>query len=131
MVIRDYASTIVAVIRLVPVNDLCYMVHTLQLVIKDSLFTQTSVKHFIKKSWKIVGHFEHSEQACRHLSAFWRECEVEEHKLILDVETHWNSSYLMLECLYEQWRAITLFTVERCTIDTLTSHEWDLIHRII
>ena len=39
--------------------------HTLQLIIKDALFSEETVKNVIKDCKKIVGHFRHSEQASR------------------------------------------------------------------
>ena len=51
------------------VADISCMAHTLQLVLRDGLFTQSSVENACEESTarKTVSHFKRSEQACRHL----------------------------------------------------------------
>jgi hypothetical protein len=89
------------------------------------------VDNVVKKSRKIVTHFKHSEQACRYLTEFQHTCDIPQHKLKQDVETRWNSTFLMLERLAEQRKALNLYSVERGNIDTLSASEWELIDRIV
>jgi hypothetical protein len=130
MGIRDNASNMVSAMRIANIDDFGCMAHTLQLVLHDALFTQTSVENVIKKSRKIVTHFKHSEQACRHLSECQHSCDTPAHHLVQDVETRWNSTYLMLQRLAEQRKALTLYSVNRGGIDILTKVEWELVERV-
>ena len=72
MGIRDNATNMVSAMRIAHVDDFGCMAHTLQLVLHNALFCQTTI---VKKSRKIVTHFKHSEQACRHLSACRQSCD--------------------------------------------------------
>jgi hypothetical protein len=129
--VRDNAANMILAMQLAQVTDIGCMSHTLQLVLHDALFTQTSVESVVKKARKLVSHFKHSEQACRQLVACQASSKSEEHKLLQDVETRWNSTYLMLERLVEQRKAINLFSVECGGIDTLTNQEWELTERVV
>ena len=57
--------------------------------------------------------------------------EVPEHTILQDVETRWNTTYLMLERLVQQRKAINLFSVEQGGIDTLSNAEWELADRAV
>lgn len=129
--VRDNAANMISAMRHANITDIGCTSHTLQLVLRDGIFIQTSVEAVVKKARKIVGHFKHSEQACRHLKEFQVSRDVPEHKLIQDVETRWNSTYLMLERLVEQQKAINLYSVERGGIETLSNTEWELAERIV
>ena len=129
--IRDNAANMKLAMKLAGVTDIGCMAHTLQLVLHDALLTQTSVEIVVKKARKIVGHFKHSEQACRHLLEHQQTVKSPEHSLLQDVETRWNSTYLMLERLLEQRNAINLYSVQRGGIDSLSVSEWALSERVV
>jgi len=129
--VRDNAANMVAALRIAAVVDIGCVAHTLQLVLHDALFMQSSVESVVKKARKIVSHFKHSEQACRHLAECQKSCDIPEHKLIQDVETRWNSTYLMLQRVAEQRKALNLYSVERGSITTLTNPEWELAERVV
>jgi len=131
MGIRDNAANMVSAMRIAQVDDFGCMAHTLQLVLNDALFCQTTVEKIVKKSRKIVTHFKHSEQACRHLSTCQQSCDVPEHQLIQDVETRWNSTYLMLQRISEQRKALSLYSVEHGSIAMLTKTELEMIDDIV
>jgi len=65
--VGDNAANIISAMRLANITDIGCMSHTLQLVLHDALFTQSTVEAVVKKVRKIVSHFRHSEQACHHL----------------------------------------------------------------
>ena len=129
--VRDNGSNMVKAMRVAAIRDTGCVAHTLQLVIHDALFTQTSVEAVIKKARKIVTHFKHSEQACRKFGDCQKSCDTPEHKLLQDVETRWNSTYIMIERLVEQRRAVNLFSVDHGGINTLSSAEWELAERLV
>ncbi|GBP78624.1 Zinc finger BED domain-containing protein 4 [Eumeta japonica] len=106
------------------------MSHTLQLVIKDALFSEERHEIVIKTCRKIVGHFKRSEQASRKLIECQKQCGIPTHSLIQDVEVRWNSTYNMLERLLEQKTAVNLYSVEHDRIDTLSSSDWELMKNL-
>ncbi|XP_032835197.2 zinc finger BED domain-containing protein 4-like [Petromyzon marinus] len=129
--VRDNAANMKLAMRLAGVTDIGCMSHTLQLVLHDALFTQTSVEVVIKKARKIVTHLKHSEQACRHLVEQQQTVKSPEHSLLQDVETRWNGMYLMLERLVEQRKAVNLYSVQRSGIDSFSLAEWELAARVV
>lgn len=129
--VRDNAANMVCAMRVAGITDMGCMAHTLQLAIHDALFTQTSVANIVKKARKIASHFRHSEQACRKLVDCQAASDTAHHKLLQDVETWWNSTYVMLEHLTEQRKAVNLYSIDYGTIDTLTKSEWELAERIV
>ena len=100
--VRDNAANMTRAMHVAGIADMDCMAHTLQLAIHDALFTQTSVENLVKKARKIVSHFKHSEQACRKMVECQKSSETAQHKLLQDVKTWWNSTYVMLDRLTEQ-----------------------------
>ena len=130
MGIRDNAANMISAMRIANVEHFGCMAHTLQLVLHDALFSQSTVENIVKKSRKIVTHFKHSEQAYRRLSDYQRSCDVPAHHLIQDVETRWNSTFLMLQRISEQRKALSLYSVEHGGIVMLNKTELELVDRI-
>ncbi|XP_011883029.1 PREDICTED: zinc finger BED domain-containing protein 4-like [Vollenhovia emeryi] len=131
MAIRDNAANMNCATRIAEFSALGCVAHTLQLVIQDAVFLQENVEILKRKCRKIVGHFKRSEQATRYLSKCQETCAVPHHSLIQDIETRWNSTFLMLERLNEQKNAINLYSIERGGIETLNNAEWELATNII
>uniref|UniRef100_A0A3B3S4P9 HAT C-terminal dimerisation domain-containing protein n=1 Tax=Paramormyrops kingsleyae TaxID=1676925 RepID=A0A3B3S4P9_9TELE len=76
----------------------------------------------------IVSFFHHSTRATERLKVVQKQHNFPEHKLILAVETRWNSLSYMLERLLEQREAITtaLCLFGKSTL-CMTEEEWSLI----
>ncbi|CAL1544284.1 unnamed protein product, partial [Lymnaea stagnalis] len=133
--VRDNATKMnKCAMKLAGVADIGYVSHILYgwfCMMRCLKFTQTSVEAVIRKARKIVTHFKHSEQACCHLAEHQLTINVPAHSLLQDVETRWNSSYLMLERLLERTKPIDLFSVERGRIDSLSNAEWALAGKIV
>ncbi|XP_028179231.1 zinc finger BED domain-containing protein 4-like [Ostrinia furnacalis] len=127
MVIRDNAYNMQAAMRCGNFLSIGCVAHTLQLVIHDVIFKDATSMNLIKKCRKVVGHFKRSEQASRYLERFLETCSLPRHVLIQDIETRWNSTYLMLERLLEQKNAINLYMAERGGIEIPTAEEWEQI----
>lgn len=50
--------------------------------------------------------------------------------LTTDIKVRWNSTYLMLQRLSKQKRAVNLYSVEHGGINTLSSSDWNFINDI-
>ena len=109
---------------------LAVFLHTLQLVIEDSIFSQRSVKDIIAKCHQIVGHFSHSASACEKLAQLQEANGLPVHKLIQDVKTRWNSKLQMLERVFEQRVAISAYSVDG-NIPVISSYGYNLIENVI
>lgn len=105
-------------------------IHSLQLVVKESILSQRSVSDIIAKGRKIVTHFSHSSSACSKLKNIQENLKLPTHKLIQDITTRWNSTFYMLERLYEQRQAVTAYASEY-DIPTLAAYEWSLVENIL
>ncbi|XP_030075314.1 zinc finger BED domain-containing protein 4 [Microcaecilia unicolor] len=127
----DNGANMISALRIAGIHDVGCVARTLQLVVHEALFTQASVEALIKKARTIVTHFQHSEQACQKFADCQKSCSVPLHKLLQDTKTCWNSTYIMLERMVEQRRAVNLFSVEHGGINALSSAEWELVERVV
>lgn len=105
-ILRDNGANIVAGLREAGLADASCFAHTLQLCIHDAVLDSKSVSDLISAARKIVAHFKHSSLKCERLRDAQTELTLPQHSLLQDVTTRWNSSYYMLERLFEQKRAI-------------------------
>jgi len=102
----------------------------LQLVIIQGIDSQRSVNDLIAICKRIVGHFSHSSAAYSKLKKIQKELHLAPHKLIQDVPTRWNSTYLMLMRIHEQKRALTVYAADN-NLDSLTANQWALIEPLL
>lgn len=129
LVLRDNAANMVRAMR-DQYESIGCVAHTLQLVIKQALFSEDEIKDVLKKCRKIVGHFHHSEPATRKLTECQKQCGLPEHALIQDIDVRWNSTFLMLQRLLEQKNAVNLYCVEHGRVDSLQSNEWVIVKNL-
>ena len=130
-VVRDNAANMVAGIRQCGLSAVSCTIHTLQLVVKDSILVQRSVKDMLARCRKIVGHFKHSSLAIGHLHSIQNQLSLAKHKLIQDEPTRWDSSYYMLERLVEQRRALSLYDADHGLPEQLSANEWQQAEKIV
>ena len=93
LVLRDSGANMVAGVRECGFESLSCFIHTLQLSINDSLFSQQAVKTIITTSRNIVTHFNRSPLAISKLIEIQDQLNLEKHKLIQDVTARGNSTY--------------------------------------
>ena len=79
-------------------------IYTLQLFIKDSLFEDNRIKLILAKIQKFVCNFSHTSKASEMLEKIQVDFDhaqtIKKAQLaVQDVDTSWNSTYLMLERL--------------------------------
>lgn len=130
-VVTDNAANMVGAISLANLNHISCTAHTLQLVIKETFLGQKSIADACAKARRIVGHFRHSISASKLLKNYQETNKLPVHRLIQDEPTRWNSTYLMLNRLLEQRRAITWLLPELKCNTELSSTEWSLIEQAV
>lgn len=71
--------------------------HTLNLIVKDSLAADTELDDLRSKVRRVVGFFRSSCTAKKKLDNLQKDLKMPQLRLLQEVETRWNSTYLMLE----------------------------------
>ena len=93
-VVHDNAANMVLAVDLVGEwDDFGCFGHTLQLAVNVGL-NLNPLSHLLAAARKFVGHFKHSVTAVASLNNKQKAINVPEHRLIQDVSTRWNSTYL-------------------------------------
>ena len=97
--------------------------HTLQLSINMALDCKdvSALGKMLAEARTIASHYWCSPSAMTALMKIQLENSMPQHKLIQDVVTRWNSQVLMLECLLEQRKVITL-ALSQATGSTVPSN---------
>lgn len=99
-IVTDNASNMVAAIR-----ETYRVLHNL--VIQDSMKADEDLSIIKDKCKHIVSHFHRSVKSSDKLRVIQKQLGVPEHKLVQEVCTRWNSTYLMFERYVEQHEAVT------------------------
>lgn len=86
-----------------------------------------SVEDLISKIRSIVTHFKRSNNSSEKLMTYQKNSGVEPKKLIQDVATRWNSTYLMLDrfCELEEAVKATFALIEK-DLPQITVEEWKI-----
>ena len=112
LVLRDSGANMIKGMRLIDLPDWSCCAHTLQLVVNDGLGSQRMVGDIIARMKRIATHFGHSLLAKQRLQEIQEGLGVEPHTILQAVQTRWNSVLYMIERMYEQKRALTLYAAE-------------------
>ena len=106
------------------INLGCFL-HTLQLVVNNAVLAQPGVQNVIKKCRAIVAHFHKSTVATEELRKMAISKLEAGRKLILDVVTRWNSTFMMLQSCIKNKKAIKCYLVEHEKESlSLSESEW-------
>ena len=106
-IVTDNASNIVAAVKIVGWNHVPCFAHTLNLVVSEAIKSDESVSVIKKKCKQIVTFFHQSVKATEKLKEVQNQLNLQEHKLIQEVDTRWNSTFFMFNHIAEQHDAIT------------------------
>ena len=127
MIVHDNAANMVKGIADTGFKGLSCFLHTLQLVIHDAILEQRIIKDILANCRQITGHFNHSSLAYSKLEELQKQHSLRQHKLIQDVSTRWNSTYLMLERIAEQKLAIATYCAQVPNLPVFDANKWTLI----
>jgi len=97
LVVRDNAANIVKAVNYGGLKHIGCFLNGLHLVLTNSLREQKSVATLLIKIRSIVRKFRHSTKAKSVLMKAQEREGMPWHTLIIDQETRWSSTYLMLE----------------------------------
>ena len=129
LVLCDSGANMVAGVRECGLESLSCFIHTLQLSINDSLFSQQAVKTIVTTHRNIVSHFNRSPLAISKLTEIQDQLNLEKQKLIQDVTKRWNSTYYMLKRNLEQRKALVMYAVDN-KIPSITTYQWGLVQKM-
>lgn len=131
MIVHDNAANMIKGITNTGYSSLSCFLHTCQLVIHDAIFEQRIIKDIITNCRQITGHFNHSPSAYIKLESLQKQHGLKTHKLVQDVSTRWNSSYLMLERIAEQKAALTSYCADVPNLPVFDANKWMLIEKLV
>ena len=106
-VVTDNASNMVSGISKTGWRHLPCFAHTLNLIVQDSIKKNSELSEIQNKYKEVVSHFHRSVKSSDKLKEVQQQLSLPEQKLIQEVPTRWNSTYLMLERFHQQFEAIT------------------------
>lgn len=131
-VITDNANNIVAAVRHNRWNHLPCFAHTINLIVSNSLQEVPEISAILQRCKNIVSYFHKSCKATDKLTAIQSRLNIDNHKLIQDVETRWNSAFYMLQRIIEQEEAIrtTLCLLSRNDL-TISCEDLEIIKGIV
>ncbi|XP_029653797.1 zinc finger BED domain-containing protein 4-like [Octopus sinensis] len=107
----------------------CFL-HSLQLSINESIFSQEDVKNIISTSRDIVSHFNHSALAISKLTNLQTQLNLPVHKLKQDINIRWNSTYYMLSRVIEQRKAPVTYAIDN-NLSILSDIQWITAEKIV
>ncbi|XP_042073325.1 zinc finger BED domain-containing protein 4-like [Haplochromis burtoni] len=126
--VTDGAANMGACARELRLKHAICIAHTLNLVVKKALDQTPELSDIRAKSRKIVGYFRSSTSAKERLSVVQEQLRKPQHKLLQEVETRWNSTYNMLQRLFEQREPVGAALASLTTdIPPMSSEEFGII----
>ena len=131
IIASDNAANITKGIHIAGCQSLPCFLHTLQLVIKDTLHEQRIISDAIAQCRSIVSHFSHSSLACAKLNKLQEQHKIPQHSLVQDVTTQWNSTFLMLQRMVEQKKAIISYVSDAQNHPSLDGNKWNLLSKLL
>ncbi|KAK3511276.1 hypothetical protein QTP70_034777, partial [Hemibagrus guttatus] len=127
LVLRNGGANMVKGMRLAELPDLSCTAHTLQLIVNEGLSSQRAVLDIIAILKSCATHIGHSVLAKQRLRAIQEEVGVPVHNNIQTVPTRWKSMLHMLQRMYEQRRAVNVYTGEHGHISCLSASQWNIV----
>ncbi len=127
-IVTDNASNMILSAQLLKLRHIPCFAHNLNLIVKKALDQTPLFNEIRQKSRKIVGLFRSSCKAKDKLVEMQGLMGRQTLKLIQEVETRWNSTFDMLQRLYDLREPVAA-AISNLNCDTalLTSSEYDII----
>jgi hAT family C-terminal dimerisation region len=131
--LRDNAANMKKGLKDAGLDHFGCFAHTLQLVVHAGIKSQQGVLNVIATGRRIAQYFHKSPLAKDRLVQLQVSLKLPKHRILQDVQTRWNSTYYMLERLYEQRQALAAYVAEYdCPeFGSLDPEKWNLVDKII
>nr|XP_012563472.1 unnamed protein product [Hydra vulgaris] len=127
LIVTDNASNMKAAVKNSGMSSIPCFIHTLQLCIHDSIFSQDTIKEILTLCRGMTTHFNHSPIACAKLKSIQQQLSTVPHKMKQDVPTRWNSSFEMLQRTFEQKVPLATYAAEYDEIKLPTNYQWGIV----
>ncbi|XP_070409459.1 E3 SUMO-protein ligase ZBED1-like [Nothobranchius furzeri] len=118
-------------------HDLGCTGHTLQLAVKAGLVLPEVVKA-VDAARRVVSHFRHSSLASCALKQRQEQLGVKSNKLQTDCPVRWNSTFVMLQRLFEQRIAVQSVLADEAVTKSsvqkslaMRASQWELVEQLI
>nr|XP_047142890.1 zinc finger BED domain-containing protein 4-like [Hydra vulgaris] len=131
LIVTDNASNMKAAVKNSGMSSIPCFIHTLQLCIHDSIFSQEIIKEILTLCRGITTHFNHSPIACAKLKSIQQQLSTVPHKMKQDVPTRWNSSFEMLQRTFEQKVPLATYAAEYDEIKLSTNYQWGIVEKLV
>ena len=126
-IVTDAGANMIASVRNLNIRHVVCFAHALNLVVKKNLDATPGLEDIRSRSLKVVTYFKTSTTAKEKLRV-QEQMQSPVHKLIQEVETRWNSTFHMLQRLFEERQAVgTALATLRTDVRPLTSEDYDTI----
>ncbi|XP_064475464.1 zinc finger BED domain-containing protein 4-like [Ornithodoros turicata] len=124
-IVTDNGRNIRAAVKKLKLSERSCFAHTLQLAIHDAKQECSTLSTLCKKGRSIFGHYKHSSAAQKRLHDMLLQMKKPDLHVVQDVDTRWNSQYLMLSTLLELKEAITVeLATSDADIECFSSSDW-------
>ncbi|XP_078030269.1 E3 SUMO-protein ligase ZBED1-like [Epinephelus lanceolatus] len=101
-IVTDAGANMVASVRILNLRHAICFAHALNLVVKKSLDATPGLEDLRTRARKVVSFFKTSTTAKEKLREVQEQMNRPVKKLIQEVDTRWNSTFLMLQRLFEE-----------------------------
>ncbi|XP_028658775.2 zinc finger BED domain-containing protein 4-like [Erpetoichthys calabaricus] len=130
--VTDNAANLVATAQLLKVRHVPCFAHTLNLVVKKAIDQTPKLQEIHQNAKKIVSLFRSSCNAKEKLSEMHQLMGRPVQKVVQEVDTRWNSTYDMLQRLYDQREAVgAALSNLKTEVVPLTSGEYNIINECL
>ncbi|XP_033221178.1 zinc finger BED domain-containing protein 4-like [Belonocnema kinseyi] len=131
LLMRDNGGNMAKECRVSDIGSKGCTIHTLQLVIKNTIEGNEAVSILLKKCKKISTFFHKSAPATTKLVQIQRDLNLKVKKLKQDVPTRWNSTfYLMLRFLELELCLDSFSEAEDDDSKSVTCAEWEILEEL-
>ncbi|XP_054608845.1 zinc finger BED domain-containing protein 4 [Dunckerocampus dactyliophorus] len=104
--------------------------HTIDLIVSEAIKSQRMVQNLLSIARKICERVHRSAKAKEKLAELQRDHQLPENQLIQDIPSKWRTSFLMLERLMEQKRAIDEMSIECNFREIISCDQWEVIQSV-
>ncbi|XP_069485349.1 zinc finger BED domain-containing protein 4 [Ambystoma mexicanum] len=104
--------------------------HIVNVIVNEAIKSQRMVQNLLSIARKICERVHRSVNAKEKLADLQKEYGLPQHHLIQDVPSKWNTSFLMLERLIEQKRAVDEISIDCSFRELISCDQWEVMQSV-